>query len=45
MSGRSHGLGEVFTADGGLVASFTQENMIRDMPEAHRPPEGGKSTF
>lgn len=43
--GRSHGLGEVFTADGALVASFAQENMIRDMPEAHRPPEGGKSAF
>lgn len=43
--GRSHGLGEVFTADGTLVASFTQENMIRDMPEAQRPTDGDKSAF
>jgi acyl-CoA thioesterase len=43
--GRSHGLGEVFTADGRLVASFTQENMIRDMPAAHRPAEGEKAKF
>ena len=43
--GRSHGLGEVFTQDGTLVCSFTQENMIRDMPAEHRPQNGGKATF
>jgi acyl-CoA thioesterase-2 len=43
--GRSHGRAEVFTADGRLVASFSQENMIRDMPAAHRPSEGGSSKF
>ena len=31
--GRSHGEAEVFTADGSLVASFGQDNMIRAMPE------------
>jgi acyl-CoA thioesterase len=43
--GRTHGLAEVFTQDGRLVASFTQENMVRAMPEAHRPAEGEKAKF
>ena len=30
--GRSHGTAEVFAADGRLVASFTQDNMVRGMP-------------
>ena len=43
--GRTHGLAEVFTQDGRLVASFTQENMVRAMPEAHRPADGEKAKF
>ncbi|CAO5239823.1 acyl-CoA thioesterase [Frankia sp. AgKG'84/4] len=31
-AGRTHGRGEIFTADGQLVASFTQDGMIRPMP-------------
>ncbi len=31
--GRSHGVAEVFAEDGRMVASFTQDNMIRDMPQ------------
>ncbi len=31
--GRSHGTARVFDDHGGLVASFTQDNMIRAMPE------------
>jgi acyl-CoA thioesterase II len=30
--GRSHGTAEVFTEDGRLVASFVQDNMVREMP-------------
>jgi len=43
--GRSHGTANVFTGDGTLVASFAQDNMIRDMPEAMRPADGGKAKF
>jgi acyl-CoA thioesterase-2 len=32
-AGRSYGEGHVFTADGRLIASFTQENMIRYFPD------------
>jgi acyl-CoA thioesterase len=31
--GRSYGRADVFTADGALVASFVQDNMIRPIPE------------
>jgi acyl-CoA thioesterase len=31
--GRSRGTANVYTAEGGLVASFSQDNMIREMPE------------
>ncbi|MBV9950923.1 MAG: thioesterase family protein [Acidimicrobiia bacterium] len=31
--GRSHGAANVFSTDGRLVASFSQDNMIREMPE------------
>lgn len=31
--GRSHGVADVFDADGRLVAGFTQDNMIRGMPD------------
>lgn len=41
--GRSHGLGEVFTRDGRLIASFSQENMIRDMPAP--PADGQKAKY
>lgn len=43
--GRSHGLANVFAADGRLVAAFAQDNMVRDMPEAMRPKEGEKAKF
>jgi acyl-CoA thioesterase len=33
--GRTYGRGDVFTADGQLVASFVQDNMIRALPEGH----------
>jgi acyl-CoA thioesterase len=35
--GRSYGRGDVFDTDGRLVASFVQQNMIRDFPEHQRP--------
>jgi acyl-CoA thioesterase len=35
--GRSYARGQVFSAGGVLLASFTQDNMIRDLPaELHR---------
>ena len=37
--GRSYGRAQVFDADGRLVASFVQENMVRDQP-AGRMPDG-----
>ena len=43
--GRSHGEANVYTEDGHLVASFGQDNMIRDMPEELRPKEGEKAKF
>jgi acyl-CoA thioesterase len=42
--GRSQGAGTVFTADGRLVASFTQVNMVRDFPAGQAPPAGRTST-
>jgi acyl-CoA thioesterase-2 len=41
--GRSYGKADVFTEDGHLVASYVQENMIRDFPEGQAPPTGGRS--
>jgi acyl-CoA thioesterase II len=41
--GRSYGRANVFTGDGRLVASFAQENMIRDFPPSRGPTEGGRS--
>ena len=38
--GRSYGRAHVFGADGTLVASFVQENMIRDFPEGRAPAAG-----
>jgi acyl-CoA thioesterase II len=43
--GRSHGAADVFTADGALVASFTQDNMIRDFPEGRAPAAGERSKY
>lgn len=41
--GRSYGRADVFTEDGRLVASYTQENMIRAFPEGSAPPAGTRS--
>jgi acyl-CoA thioesterase-2 len=42
--GRSYGRGSVFSGDR-LVASFVQENMIRDFPAEQRPAAGGASRY
>jgi acyl-CoA thioesterase II len=41
--GRSYGRADVFTEDGRLVASYAQENMIRNFPEGQRPPPGSRA--
>ena len=41
--GRSYGRAHVFTEDGRLVASFVQENMIRDFPQGQAPKAGERS--
>lgn len=41
--GRSYGRADVYTADGNYVASFAQENMIRDFPESQRPEPGQRA--
>jgi acyl-CoA thioesterase II len=38
--GRSSGRADVFTQDGRLVASYMQENIIRDFPAGHDPSSG-----
>lgn len=43
--GRSYGRGDVYAADGRYVASFVQENMIRDFPKDQRPASGKRSKF
>jgi acyl-CoA thioesterase-2 len=43
--GRSYGTAEVFTADGRLVATYTQVNMIRDYPQGAAPAAGERSKF
>jgi acyl-CoA thioesterase len=43
--GRSYGSAEVFTADGRLVASFRQDNMVRAMPEDRRPAPGDRAKY
>ena len=43
--GRSYGRALVYAGDGRLVASFVQESMIRDMPDAQRPAAGEKARF
>ena len=42
--GRVFGHGEIFTEDGQLVASFSQEAMVRHFPEGVSP-EGQESTI
>ena len=41
--GRGYGRADVFTQDGRLVASYVQENMIRDFPEGQAPAAGQRS--
>lgn len=43
-AGRAYGRGDVFTADGTLVASFVQEAMLRKFPEG-QDPRGRSSTI
>lgn len=43
--GRSYGRAHAFDEDGRLVASYVQENMIRDYPDGQRPPPGGTSKY
>ena len=43
--GRSYGRANVFTEDGRIVASYVQDNMIRDFPKEMRPAEGERSKF
>ena len=41
--GRAYGTGRVYTQEGSLVASFSQEAIIRPFPEGHSP-DGREST-
>ncbi|MFV0315413.1 MAG: acyl-CoA thioesterase [Microthrixaceae bacterium] len=41
--GRSHGTGRVFDGDGQLVATFSQDNMVRDFPKGTAPEAGGRA--
>jgi acyl-CoA thioesterase len=41
--GRSYGRAHVFTEDGRLVASFVQDNMVRDFPEGQAPKPGERA--
>ncbi len=43
--GRSYGRANIFAADGRVLASFVQDNMIRDFPEGQKPPAGERSRF
>jgi len=43
--GRSYGRAHVYDTDDHLVASFVQENMIRDIPPDRRPAPGTKSAY
>lgn len=43
--GRSYGRADAFDEDGRLVASFVQENMIRDYPEGQRPAAGTTAKY
>jgi acyl-CoA thioesterase II len=41
--GRSYGRADVFTEDGRLVASYAQENVIRNFPKGQRPQPGQRA--
>jgi len=41
--GRSYGRAHIFNPDGEVVASFVQDNMIRDFPEGQKPQAGERS--
>jgi acyl-CoA thioesterase len=41
--GRGYGQADVFDTDGRLVASYVQENMIRDFPDGQAPAAGERS--
>jgi len=41
--GRGYGRADAFSEDGRLVASYVQENMIRDFPEGQAPAAGERS--
>jgi acyl-CoA thioesterase len=43
--GRSHGSANVFTRDGRLVASYSQDNMVRDFPKDRAPAAGERARF
>jgi acyl-CoA thioesterase II len=43
--GRTYGRANIFGADGRVLASFVQDNMIRDFPKEQRPKEGERSRF
>jgi acyl-CoA thioesterase-2 len=43
--GRSYGRANIFGPGGEIVASFVQDNMIRDFPEGQRPQHGERSRF
>ena len=43
--GRSYGRANIFDLHGRVVASFVQDNMIRDFPESQRPKAGERSHF
>ncbi len=44
-AGRSFGRADVFSADGQLVASFSQENMIRAFDADRAPATGERSKY
>ena len=41
--GRSYGRAHIFSSGGNVVASFVQDNMIRDFPEGQKPQGGERS--
>jgi acyl-CoA thioesterase II len=43
--GRSYGEADVFSEDGRLVASYTQENIIRHMPDGQAPTSGQRAKY
>jgi len=43
--GRSYGRAHVFDQEGTLIASFVQENMIRDYPEGRQPGSGPPAKY